>query len=414
MKKFYNNLLNKYQVTSKDILVTYFIFFLYYTSFLPIRKFLFITIFIVSAFWFFKKRNFLSKSILRYLSLVIFLWVFQSLFFGSWVVINFARGLIGILIPYFGVKLLGKKFIRAFIVVMFLITIVSFFFYLPSYISNSFHKSIGKIAPTLHTDIHLAKSRGGQNFLLFTWEPKGDNGLIRNSGNFTEPGYFACYLSLALVLNIMYLRKIKSITNLLFILGLISTFSTAAYITLFFILIFFLTQQKNKLIPILLLPILLGVGFYSFTKLEFLEKKLTIQIESQARMSKTVGRFGATLRNLEEIKENPLFGKGIVKQSRFDTTINYVDGYQRWQNLNSHSNLLVLYGIPGFLFFTFWLFQGFANFIYINELEKKYWLLLVGVFYLVLAAQPIISTPVFISFLFWEKKHENINYHTKL
>jgi hypothetical protein len=299
--------------------------------------------------------------------------------------------------------------------------VISFVFYFPSYVSNSYHQVIGKIAPTLRTDHLLGPTyRQGQNFLLYTWEHKADNGLIRNSGNFTEPGYFACYLALALSLSIMYNRKFLIKENIIFIIALITTFSTAAYIALFFLLIFYFFRQQNKLIKSFMVPIVIVFSFYLYNNLEFLGEKIEYQFETQSIMTKTVGRFGVTLKNLQEIKENPILGRGITDKTRFDEVATPEFGYDYWQDLNSHTALMVRYGIIGFILFTLWLLKGFNNFILVNNLEKKYWLLLVGSFYLTLFSQPIITTPVFISFMFWERKitkryrSENNSNHTKL
>lgn len=379
-----------------DYLLLYIMVFLPVTNWTPIRRELYYFSFILAFFYFIKFKRKFTYNYIKVFLLFTFVLISQTLIFAK---INFISvfGLyIALTLPYFVIKIFGRHYIKMFIDIVVTITIVSFIFYFPSLISPSFHTLIGSIAPKLGTDIGLLD----QNFLIYTWEDYSSNGLIRNSGNFTEAGAFGCYLSLALALNTLRENKIWSKKNAILIIGIITTFSTASYFALYLIIIFFFLIVEKKPIKYLLIPVALFVALFTYKSLDFMQEKVNQQYTTQVEGELSKGRFGSTIADFEDFYKYPFFGRGVIKTTRFD-------GIETWEGdnaprplLNSFSDLLVRLGLLGFLLFCVWLFSSIKHFSDDMNFRKNSVYIIVGTLIIVLSAQNGITNVAFLVLLY--------------
>ncbi len=383
------------------------------TIFLPFRQTLFSLIFILAAVEFYISKNkfdlyFYYFSLITTISLLL-----QTFYFDRFNLSSTIRLYMNIFLPYFLLKTIGKDYIKYFIKIVYIISIISFVFYFPSLFSDTIHNYIGKIAPALGTDTYL----DNQNFIIFTWEGKSE-GFLRNSGNFTEPGYFASILILAMSFNLLHQKKILNKENIVLTIAIITTFSTSGYIALFYVFTLkILFTYKNKY-KYLLIPLMLYIAYESYVRLDFLQNKVTNQFQTQVEEGVERGRFGSTILDFKDLKKYPLIGRGQTKATRFDE-VEFWEGDQAPRPiLNGVTDTLLKYGIIGFIFYLILLVNSLKHYSKIHHINKKGVFIILGSVFIVTFAQPILLTPIFLSLVYFKdikyNNDENFNFNTKL
>lgn len=387
-------------------IINYFLAYLFIapvTIFLPNRQLLFSIIFIFSFLIFIYYKKKIEETFFIFLILNFVLLILQTYYFERFSFSSTSRLFMNILLPYFLMKSIGKNYINYFIKVIYFLTIVSFIFYFPSLISDSIHSQIGKIAPSLGTDSYLAN----QNFIIYTWEDKYNN-LLRNSGNFTEPGYFASILSIALSFNLLREKSLFSKTNLVFIVGLLTTLSTAGYISLFFILTIHTIFIIKSAYKYFIIPVALFASFVTYQKLDFLQNKVSEQYATQVEEGVEAGRFGSALLDIKDIKKYPFIGRGLTKSTRFDEVDYWVGDEAPRPILNSITDTILKFGIIGSLIYFFLLVRSMNFYLNHNKFDKRGILLVLGTILIVSFSQPILLTPIFLSLMYYyDFKFEN-------
>jgi len=384
------------KLTFKKFFFSY-LFLVSATVFLPSRQALFSIIFFIAAIEFFHLKNKFGKVFIQFILFVTTLFILQTVFFERFSFSSSVRLYMNILLPYFLIRILGINYIKYYIKIIYVIAIISFLFYFPSLISSQFHEMIGRIAPYLGTDVYL----DNQNFLIFTWEEKTDF-ILRNSGNFTEPGYFACMLNLALAFNIIHENKLLSKKNVIFIIAIITTFSTAGYIALFFIITLqylFVIQKGYKY---LLIPLMLFLSYQAFIRLDFLQNKVTNQFQSQVEEGAQVGRFGSAMMDIKEIVKYPIIGRGLTKATRFDEVEFWEGDNAPRPILNSITDTLLKFGILGFLFYLALLIGSLRKYLKLFKLTPQSIFIVLGTIFISAFSQPILLTPIFLSLIYFK------------
>lgn len=81
--------------------------------------------------------------------------------------------------------------------------------------------------------------------VFFSLVPVEMRGYIRNFGMWGEPGMFGVYIVLAIVFELFYFKPLNRKHIIVLICTLISTFSTAAYISFIVLFVFFLLSSKS-------------------------------------------------------------------------------------------------------------------------------------------------------------------------
>lgn len=403
-------------------ILAYLFLFFSVTNFLPVQRELYLATVTLAVIIYFFKISYkeFPKTYFRLLILTSIIVVLQIFFFGKGTTYSFIGQIIFITYPYIVMRILGRKYINYFIDIVVFISLVSFIFYFPSLISDSIHQAIGNFGSVLNIDVEHSWK---QNFIIYTWEKYNSIGLLRNAGNFNEPGYFASYLSLALCFNMLYVKNLINIKNLILIVALITTFSTAGYLALFFILTYWLLTVSKSKYRFLILPVVLLVSYYSYTNLSFMENKIKIHYEYQ-QSGEVWGRFGATLQHLREIQQYPITGRGLLKQTRFDEVEEWTAGQGPWQNLNGVTDTLVRFGVIGFIFLSIWFYKSIKYFCITSSFPKYSEFLIIGTCMIVLSSQNLVMTPIFWSLFYLQdlykydhqkekvyEKSENLNYN---
>lgn len=219
-----------------------------------------------------------------------------------------------------------EVFKNAYNKVLLFLSIVSLFMMLVFYIFPSIN-SLFHVSNKIGTAIHC-------NFIIFT-KIANERGFGRNCGMFWEPGAFQTFLCIALIFEIT--NKRPSIRKIIvFILTILTTFSTTGYICLMVILFYMMINnyRNEKRIRLLLfliiisLIVLLYVGRDLFFSLENYTTfgKLILYNTSSAyrdRISSVSIRINAFFQPIVIFYNNFLFGVGDIafQQLTYDTTL---------------------------------------------------------------------------------------------
>lgn len=218
---------------------------------------------------------------------------------------------------------------------------ILFFFAVISLICFSYNCLVGVLP---YIPVNSTEVDGGYVFrvssVLYTqlYDPISETLTIRNSGPFWEPGAFQGFLNLALLLNILFNNQNKywMLKNIIFVITIITTFSTGGYITLFAILLFITYFKTNwhPITKILLTFIIIITSIYLYTSLNFLGEKIATD------KSRTGVSFDDFSNGLEF-----LFGYGYDISSLNNSKITTVSALI---NLIKYSGIigLILYYLP--------------------------------------------------------------------
>jgi hypothetical protein len=170
--------------------------------------------------------------------------------------------------------------------------------------------------------------------------------MIRNSGPFWEPGVFMGFLMCALFFLYLTEGTIKNKKGLVFIIAIITTFSTTGYIALI-VGLSVLLKEEYKRFKWVIIPLFLLISVYSFFNLAFLNNK----IQSESKRDDDKSRFGAAQRDLLFFYDKPIIGNGRSKDTEYGQAIS--EGIATNGLTTSLATMGILYYLLTSLFFIF-------------------------------------------------------------
>ena len=216
--------------------------------------------FILLAVIFFFKKAVIDKEFLIILFFVFIIYIVQGYVIDDITLKGALVLFYTFFIPYSIIKLVGKKFTDYYIRITYLFSIISFFFLIPSYYSQDFREAVRHFAIWINLDPLEGVT---ENFIIYNYESMTD-GLIKNPGPFYEAGAFGTFLIIALLLNLIKTKNIFEKKNIIFVVTILSTLSTAAYISLFCLLFFYLMEKKSIWMNMVIAPIFVAIVFVMF------------------------------------------------------------------------------------------------------------------------------------------------------
>lgn len=200
-----------------------------------------------------------------------------------------------------------STFASLYVKTMIVICVLSLFFYAFFAISGfDFSSSVIKRTSSVFLN---------NFFSVFYWINRDGSSVIRLQGPFWEPGVFATFLCLGLLLYFCFWKKRNPLIPLLFLLCVVLTFSTAGYIIVLFVFSFVFCK-KNKGLPSRLFPIfffeaLLAVFVFWEPLSSFLGHYAPALFGKVAtENSSFTTRAYSWLYGLKVFAENPFFGFG--------------------------------------------------------------------------------------------------------
>jgi hypothetical protein len=140
---------------------------------------------------------------------------------------------------------------------------------------------------------------------------------IRNCGPFWEPGVFSGFLIIALAFLFFSEGTVRNKRGYIFIIALITTFSTTGYLALI-ISVALYNKEYIKKYKIILVPLLVASSYYAFFNIAFLSNKISDQSK---QLDQDKSRFGSALRDLAFFIQNPLWGEGRNADSAYGRAI---------------------------------------------------------------------------------------------
>lgn len=289
-------------------------------NFLENKIFLILT-FGLSSFFYFNRYKWITKPF----EILFIIWLLINILayaiFGNIAnanLITFFSVTARMLLPYFYLRLFGNRFFVNIEKIIFFLSLISLPIFLFQYLNPDFFYALSSSLDFI--TIEEQRENGGWYlvFYMFSgWAPD------RNCGFMWEPGAFAFMILMATIIRLSRNRMRFDLHVLVYLIAVITTFSTMGYIVLFIILIGAFVKTRNVLVYIFILPLFLFTGYTLYYEVDFLAPKIknyNEEIENVYRVSELAGgmlrmnRFGILEFAIEKSLDWP-FGYGILSQT---------------------------------------------------------------------------------------------------
>ena len=282
----------------------------------------------------------------------------------TWYGIYSFKSLIGNLLKltfvYLSVKIVYDRYIELYIKIMVFSAIVSYFFYLLTYVPGTTNFIVKNICPIFKPLFPLPSTLRysfSPNIIVYNYNYEHVF-LFRNVGPFWESGAFGTYLNFALMFNMIREKNLFSRTNIIIIVAIISTFSTACYLAMFFFVFSYYLTRKDVKYKVLYIMLAGTVSVYSFFSLSFMQEKIEENIANSDETTKS--RFGSAVADIKVFSMNPMLGIGRSFENR--------ERISRKLNVLPHRNngvtgLLADYGILIFIFYFASIYYSFKRYV---------------------------------------------------
>lgn len=325
-----------------------------------------ILIFCVSLFIFIKKGN----KIDNFTTILIASWIIINCFayyvnYGiDYSILTFGGVTIKILYPYFVVKIIGSKFFEYLLNYLdYLIKISLIFYFLDiifPFISENYSTYLNFMS---HEE---QKQAGGWYIFVYMhsgWGYMEKYNILRNSGFMWEPGAYSVLLILALILNFANNKFNWDSKSYVYVIALLTTFSTSGYMALAIIFLSFIIfkNKEKKLIYIFIIP-LLFFGIIKLTEIDFIGGKLRDYYDSrdvhythESSGVERVNRIGIFVYTLEHTLNWP-FGNGSFDSLYLKNKYGYI-----FNGPNVFADLMHKWGIIGLFFYIIYLIKFFQR-----------------------------------------------------
>jgi hypothetical protein len=311
----------------------------------------FFLLFIVTTFFFLKKSLTVDSRMLWIILPFMAVEILQFLFIKPFDPIMITGTFIRMFLGFFIVTLAGKNFLRYYVNIITFFSLISFFFFFPSLLSASFfHFFTNSICPFFVSpfiDTEGFYTVWPTNILFCFHDCVLEE--FRNPGPFWEPGLFAVFLNLALLFNLILEKKLFSAKNIILMVALLTTLSTAGYIAFFLLIFFYLQTNQSFLRRLMLALIILPLIVTLYFSLDFLSSKVEQNISLAG--TTTSSRFGSASVDIADFASSPFigWGRGVMRYGGRPFAFFSEDQHRN----NSVTDLLATYGIFIFiLYFT--------------------------------------------------------------
>ena len=185
----------------------------------------------------------------------------------------------------------------------------------------------------------------------------------------------------------------------------------------FVFLLVFYNRLTFSYINFIFFPFIFIIGILAYNNLSFLGDKISQQYEGVEHImkvniakksgdSKSFGRIGSAIMDIEDLMQSPFFGVGgndnLIRYSLDDK-----NNFYFVNRTNGLTEFLLKFGIVGTLFFMFFLFKSFRIIIKQNR-SKGTWFIFIC-FILSMFSNPILFTPFSILFVVYPLLYFELN-----
>lgn len=278
-----------------------------------------------------------------------------------------------VIFPYLILKIMGLDFPEYLVNIIYGYSIISLFFWILTNISSSFHSFLAKLPVILGTDPVKGTEFFAaipKQFIIYTYEPAIVAGMTRNPGPYSEPGAFAVILIFALIFNILKSNNLFNKKNIVLMITIISTFSTAGILALLIIFNYYImvTRKIHQSIKYLIFFLTFIISGYVIFNVEFLATKVFKEYSMAAKKNlndPTTGRFFGARKALIVLNKYPLTGRGLLARTRARANTPEAAGY-------GFMGFAARIGIPGILLYFFYLFNSLKQYCYYYNFNPKF------------------------------------------
>lgn len=362
------------------------------------QEFIFIG-FAIAAVVFFNRGLTIEKHLLQIVLLFVVVEVLQGVMFDKIEPVTISGTLVRILFGYFVARILATHFIDYFFRIIYVLAVISLLFYIPSILSSAFFNFFAHDVSSIFQSPFAAENEFYSvkpNILIYCFhEALGES--ARNSGPFWEPGAFALFLDIAILLRLIQRKQLFEPKLILLYIVVITTFSTAGVTTLLILLISFYMIGKTHLrLRYFFAAIFVIAGYYVFMNVEFLGAKTNDNI--RLAQSTTSSRFGSALADLRDFSESPFigWGRGTNRYGGKQFTFFSVSQHRN----NGVTYLLATYGIIIFVVYFGIYYRNLRNICYYFNMTTAFALFALLIILLLGFSQAVFTRPFFYSLLF--------------
>jgi len=309
------------------------------------KIFPFILIFLLVIYAIFKNIKFRSKSFFKFLIFAVLPLI--SCFINGETINNYVYRFAITFAVFLLISITNKdKFLASINTVMSFLTIWSLAFFL---IVNLFPSTINYFPKVVNS--------AGYSYVhsFFSTSSYEDAyGFARNEGIFREPGVFMCFLTLSILIELFALKKISKKRLVVFIIGIISTFSTAGMIVLILLSLSAIITQNNLNLKwkkgIFILLVIVAVFMLTFQQnLSFISVGLNKFQYGSNSYGSFYARMQSVVGNISIFFNNPIIGVG--RYHLYDTTLaSQAVGYGAYEAVDNTNTFLVCFSAFGFLY----------------------------------------------------------------
>lgn len=311
-----------------------------------------------------------------------------------------------IIISYLTIKIVKFRIFVHYNNIIYKVVLFSLPFYVWQLLSSGSLYAVGKALngalPGLMDTVDYLDTNTSLNILVYTIEFVEN---FRNSGVMWEPGGFATVIAIALYFEFLLYDYKFTKRSWVYLLGIITTFSTTGYLITCLLLFFFLFKMAKKsssrfLKPILYfsVPVFLTVLVILFFQMPIFYEKILYQFNEQQQLVENVrefdsfqslGRFGSLQVDLASIQDQPFFGRGYTDED-------FMSAYEVINFTNGLGTFIGRMGIIGFVWLVFSLYRsGKIINAGVNFSGSNFNLLPILVL-LIAFSNPVLFTPLFI------------------
>jgi hypothetical protein len=361
----------------------------------------------VFAFTFFlfllKRRNFDNIVIIMLCAWCIInfvSYIFNRTSFDIW---TFTGFVVKMVYPYFILKLVGETFFEKFEKIIFFLACLSLPLFVIQIVYPGFIDAFTSVfKPITTTDMPYERGWYG---IVFRVE---GSAAFRNSGFMWEPGAYAFMLIIALLYRIVKFGMQLDIRNIVYIIALLTTFSTMAYLGVAILFISYAVSSKKIGIILFMVPLaILYMGFVS--DLDFMLPKINNYFntadKSYTPMGQTYLKVNRVAYILFVFQQSILwpFGFGIIPSkymyAEYHDTI--------LEGVGTIANLLLFWGWIGLAFFITAIYKFLKSFqIYTDRTLLIFALIIVIIAFF---SNPLEKSPILYSIVFYPFIFNNID-----
>ena len=349
------------------------LYFLNFSPFFNESKYLKFFVFLAIIFLWFRNKK-IKVQLAFVLIIVELLIIIQGSRYGNSIITMTTYPFFVIIVPYYIFTNYKDVFFKNFIILIHFFSIFTLIIWLLETFISSFKSLIYFL---IHLVYPYSTDVWPRSLIIFTSVQAISRDLYRNAGIAHEPGAWAYFLIMAIVLNNIINKEYFSKKNIAMMIAVITTFSTAGYIILLSVIALWLFSMKSKsntmaIAKILFIPIFAFSIFISYNTFDFLGEKINNQIEVQLEGGlenrASQGRFIRFRKGINVAIKNPIWGRGIISAT------GELDNLSAEHIPNGYlTGIIAQYGfIFGFLYF-FYLFKGsiaFSRIFKVNDLRK--------------------------------------------